>query len=137
MKNLLLVLAMISGCNLLIAQETEVKLMTFNADKIIYDGIELGLGMAESIAMTNAPTAAPYFSKAKKMQTRNGLWSFFGLAIGLRGIQAALNSDNSVSDVSIAIGGGLICMVVGRRKKIALNTKWGVDAFNEAVLRNS
>ena len=136
MKNLLLVLAIISGCNLLIAQETGVKLMTFAADKIIYDGIELDLGMAESIAMTNAPTASVYFSKAKKMKTWNVVWSIFG---GWEVGAGIINVSNgyTIGALDIAIGGGLIGMVVGRKKKIALNTKLGVDAFNEAVLKNS
>lgn len=134
MKNLLLVLAIFSGCNLLVAQEAEVKLMTFDADKIIYDGIELDLGMAETIAIRRrAPTASIYFAKAKKMKTWNIVWSALGGCIGAGIVDNPFRYNVRLLDIGIV--GGLIGMAVGRKKKISLNMKLGVDAFNEAVLK--
>jgi len=126
MKNLFFILlCFFAFTNLASSQE-----MISIGGKIQYNQIPISTSDAADLAMTKSSGAYMHFTKAKKMKGWNIFWSALaGWEIGAGSVNLANGYD--IGAVDIAIGGGLLGLVIAREKKIKNHITMGVLEFNK------
>lgn len=101
-------------------------------DKIQYNNMTISVGDAADIAMSKSSGAYMHFSKAKRMKGWNYVWAFIGgWEIGAGTINLA--NGYPIGAVDMAIGGGLLGMIIARQKKIENHITMGVTEFNKSL----
>jgi hypothetical protein len=113
------------------ALDSSMKKMMLVGDDIFYQGMELKLGLAKDIALTNNKTQAySFFKKAKRMRSWNYVWSILGGYEVGAGLLVAV-SGNPLGWLDVGIGGGLIALVVAREDEIENYKRLGIQEFNK------
>jgi hypothetical protein len=106
--------------------------MTSIGDKIQYNSMSISVGDAADIAMTKSSGAYMHFKKAKRMTGWNYVWAAVG-GYEIGGGAVNLAYGYPIGALDMAIGGGLLGMVISRQKKIKNHITMGVKEFNKSL----
>jgi len=109
------------------------KIFILQGNTIVYDGYPKTLREAKIISKEFSSSFS-HFERAKIIRGWNIVW---GLAGGYEALAGTINllSGYGIGFLDMAIGGGLIALVINREKKFNREIQLGIEAFNKQRLK--
>jgi len=138
LKLITFTLLFFTSFNPIFSQESYVdnkssKIFILQGNTIVYDGYPKTLREAKIISKEFSSSFS-HFERAKIIRGWNIVW---GLAGGYEALAGTINllGGYGIGFLDMAIGGGLIALVINREKKFNREIQLGIEAFNKQRLK--